>query len=959
MATSIDALLVGYGAFNTSSGYSSGLANIDLSGLFPSTSAQAANIPIRKPSTFVAPSVDAPVADKRTLATRIADVRNQASFIQENGTSSAIASNKDLKTSFTLFKALDDLRTISQYASEKNTSATELASLNTQFQKGLKQIESYIGTAATNQLHFLFADKPTHEKSNVVSHPLASNAYTGIGIATTSATTLTGIDPAAKFTVSLAKNTIVNGITTTAAADTATVDLSTITTPLTLDKVVSAINTAIAAVPQLSSAGDVLNGADGKPLPKYIERAYVSTDSNGKKAISFTGSSSESVSLASGTAVPGAYLLNQITGTDSKTNGQLVRVDNLTGTATSSIITDNIAGIDTAATGLAQASFAANPPKTNALLGKLAPEPTPPGNVLNTATVSATAVDSKGFVYVVGTASGKVGDEIGTTANDLFLTKYDSNGKALFSRVLGAGGTAQGAAISIDASDNVVVAGTTSGKSATNDIFSGNDSYVSKFSSDGKELFTTQLDSFAKDGATAVTTDAAGNIYLAGTVSGTFRGQTSQGGQDSYLVKIDGKTGKTTATTQFGSSGSDAPSAIATLADGSVVVGGTENGNATVRKFNGADITTASTVSSLGSGTLTQLSVDKISGTVVVAGTVAGDLAGFPGAHGNNDGFVAKLDAALGAQSVAYVGGINSDSISGLAINGGKVYVSGTTNDVLGTAKTGISDAYLARLDFATLAQEQVTQTGTAKLATTGNALAITDSGPGVLAQLGLRSGSLANTQTTDLISQTSLRVGDSFSFKIDGGLSHQITISANETFKTLAQKINLAGYGKIKATASDLTSGGSIDIRQQGESTIDLIPGKDGSDVLHKLGIAPAKLLPTDVLFSLNTQTGAHAKDQVPGGTFNLGLTENLKVDTKQNAAFVKTQIDTAIATIQRSQRSLYFDENLARAALQKSTAGSAPAYLQAQTYGYQVALQRLQSLNSGGSSSDLTSLF
>ena len=112
---------------------------------------------------------------------------------------------------------------------------------------------------------------------------------------------------------------------------------------------------------------------------------------------------------------------------------------------------------------------------------------------------------------------------------------------------------------------------------------------------------------------------------------------------------------------------------------------------------------------------------------------------------------------------------------------------------------------------------------------------------------------------------------------------------------------------------------------------------------------------MPTDVLFNLNTQTGAHAKDQVPGGTFNLGLTESLKIDTKQNAAYVKTQLDTAIATLQRSYRSLYFDENLARAALQKGSAGgSVPAYIRAQTYGYQVALQRLQS-SSGSSGSSL----
>ena len=65
------------------------------------------------------------------------------------------------------------------------------------------------------------------------------------------------------------------------------------------------------------------------------------------------------------------------------------------------------------------------------------------------------------------------------------------------------------------------------------------------------------------DHASAVTTDRAGDIYVAGATNGTFSGQIRAGGtQDAYVQKFD-PSGKAIWTRQFGSIGDDWARAVA------------------------------------------------------------------------------------------------------------------------------------------------------------------------------------------------------------------------------------------------------------------------------------------------------------------------------------------------------------------------------------------------------------
>ena len=69
-------------------------------------------------------------------------------------------------------------------------------------------------------------------------------------------------------------------------------------------------------------------------------------------------------------------------------------------------------------------------------------------------TATATAVDSNGNVYTVGTATGNFGNELNQGTQDVVLTKYDSAGNLQWSKLLGSAGSADSYSLAVDASNN-------------------------------------------------------------------------------------------------------------------------------------------------------------------------------------------------------------------------------------------------------------------------------------------------------------------------------------------------------------------------------------------------------------------------------------------------------------------------------------------------------------------------
>jgi hypothetical protein len=158
------------------------------------------------------------------------------------------------------------------------------------------------------------------------------------------------------------------------------------------------------------------------------------------------------------------------------------------------------------------------------------------------------ATDKSGNVYVLGSlfdqgkdkSDGLDGNSM-TGTQDFFLTKYDSSGEKQFTKQLGVKGVrTDGRSMTTDANGNVYIAGYTYGGLDGNTLTGSNDLFLTKYSSSGEKQFTKQLagvpDKYAQ--AWGVATDANGNVFVTGDTDG-LAGETLTGTNDFLLIKFD------------------------------------------------------------------------------------------------------------------------------------------------------------------------------------------------------------------------------------------------------------------------------------------------------------------------------------------------------------------------------------------------------------------------------------
>lgn len=131
--------------------------------------------------------------------------------------------------------------------------------------------------------------------------------------------------------------------------------------------------------------------------------------------------------------------------------------------------------------------------------------------------------------------------------------------------------------IALDAAGNVYVVGSTRGGldnnvnaapgAATADVF------LSKFDSEGRWLFTRQFGTPADDAGNCVGADAAGNVFVAGSTKGSLDG-TNSGATDAFVTKSDG-SGTLLFARQFGSANEDISWSLAVIPGGVILAGST------------------------------------------------------------------------------------------------------------------------------------------------------------------------------------------------------------------------------------------------------------------------------------------------------------------------------------------------------------------------------------------------
>jgi trimeric autotransporter adhesin len=832
---------------------------------------------------------------------------------------------EDIQTSFTAYKALDKLRVLAETATLTTTSDAQRANLQKTFLKGLGDLQTYLTTAPSDLVRLAYGKPSSTATSNKL---VATDVYQteGKGLVKARTDAIPGLTGTEQFSITLGKP----GVT----AQTVTVDLSQGTQPPTLDSVAAQLNAAIASIPNLDVNGNPQLDANGNTVPRW-KSTFKVTNESGKWGFELSNPTGvEQVTLDQTNAKDALVVATGQTALDSPSSTQLFRLDDPSG-ANTQVSMGTIQALDRIATAqnVVAGKTITTTSTTTDLDGKVKTVKTSTSNVYANTDAASVVTDAQGNSYIVGTTKGDLGANLSDGDNNLFLTKVDGAGNVVWQRSLGATGSSTGAAVSLGPDGSIVVAGTVTGSfgGASTD----GDMVVAKYAANGDEKFSTVIRSAGADVAKAVAVGNDGSIYVGGRIAT---------GNDGFVTRIDGTTGKIAERATIAGTGIDSVNALTVDNDGNVLALVSHDGTAELQKLQGNALAT-----NLGSITLGTADARVIAvaddGTIAVGGATSSALSGAQvnATSGARDGFVTRIDANLSGASTTYLGSDKDDQVDSIAFMGDDLYVGGRTTGDLAATRRGSTDGFVSRLDAATGAIENTTQFGQALQRTEPVRISADTGGASAVNALGFGRGTINAIASNKVTTQTAVKAGDYFSFVADDGTTRKVTILADDTLQSIATRMQgMLGASKGTVTATAVDGVQQLRITMKSGHTLDLIAGTGENDALAKLGMAPQRI-------ASPAPVSSNAPKVRPGGNYGLDLGEGLSLLTADNAKASLAKIKDAISMAQTAYRSLYWDDgktNLINGTKTNSATGTeSTAIVNAQLANYQAALDRLTS--------------
>ena len=536
---------------------------------------------------------------------------------------------------------------------------------------------------------------------------------------------------------------------------------------------------------------------------------------------------------------------------------------------------------------------------------------------------------------------GDLNGQVNTGQQDVYLTKSDAAGNTIWTRMLGASGSATGYSIAVADDGKIAIAGQTDTPLSSTGLDNGINTFVTTFDERGEELWTRNTGPASVDGARAVGFDASGNVFVGGvTAEALTSGLTHGGGNDAFLQRLSGEDGAVQETIQFGDAGDQSASAI-TIDNGKVYLAASNGNQGEVRIYDAADLaagpTSTITVGDAGASTrINAITVDG-AGKIYVGGDTSdaalpnAGTAGRPAHSGGTDGFVARLDEAGGTIDFgSYLGSTESDRVRDIKLVNGDLFVAGETrgdmqgNTLLGTTQ----DGYLARMDTNGVIEDTRTFSGIGGFAEAVG-IGVDTSGDSVLSVLGLGRGNIGDIGSTAVTSATSVRPNMTFGLSVDNGPVSRIKIEADDSIRWLAFQVNKAiGSAGLASIKKDGLEKEQLEITARDGVKISISAGQEDFDALRGLGLKATDIYGPDV------------KDDET--VFALGFADLVNLETQKNstAAFKHTgfalqQIEKAFDTLRGEEE----DPLATKRAL--AAAQPPPAHLANQIASYQKALE------------------
>ena len=255
------------------------------------------------------------------------------------------------------------------------------------------------------------------------------------------------------------------------------------------------------------------------------------------------------------------------------------------------------------------------------------------------------AIDASGNAYI----SGKVNSYASSDEN-VYLGKYDSAGNEVWTTSFGTSGNDRSESIAVNASGDIYICGHTRGNLGGPHAGGYTDAYVSRLDSSGNRVWTTQIGTSAEDYSYSVAPDGFGNAYIAGRTKGDLGGPNA-GSHDAFLSKFD-SDGNELWRTQIGTSGWDESHSVAVDSSGNIYISGDTDGDLGgpnaggydpfLMKFDsGGNEVWRTQIGSISSDSISSIALD-VWGNVFISGSTWGDFGG-PNA-GQYDAVLVKFE---------------------------------------------------------------------------------------------------------------------------------------------------------------------------------------------------------------------------------------------------------------------------------------------------------------------------
>jgi len=859
-------------------------------------------------------------------------------LIDENGAKLDLAgASADYKKMFALYQGLGTLSGVAEQINAKGLTSFDKARIQSTFAKGMAEIGDYVSSLQLDQLRLKQGDVSTQARA-ALGVPKTQPTYVTPPLLTGSSS---GEVPA--FTGNVQFNISVKRINTISNV---AIDLSQMgASPRTMSNVISFINTKLADA-----------GAYTRVASQRIPGAARTTEIGGKTvtlapapdqwAMAIKADSSETLTFSAPATAPAVYVAQSVGDPDPDKKAS----------------TDDDASIRQLLKFQTDSSTVAAPTQTagqaNWVDGRVFSQD------LDKAvqTVRATQVGPDGSVYMLADIDGKIGAQGIKGDSDVALLKYDSAGKLIYTRTLGASDQASGMALAVSATGQVAIAGSVKGglngavegalnSGATGTYADYTDSFVTTFDADGQELWTQRRGARQNDEATDLTFGADGTVYVAGRAKSALPATTPVGDWDNYIeaFKVDAKgVPKPVFTQAFGTAAADRPAGM--VLDGtSLVTASVENGRAVLRRFDvssGAPVLTSTRdLGDLDGGDIAGIALDG--GQIVVAGT-SGDGGLNAGTvtraySGGSDAFAARVSADLSAgpgDAIAYYGGTGNDKATALSVSNGKVFIAGSAGtDLPSQPAVGKKDGFLTELDVNTGALGFSRRfTGKDGIAAP-TSIAVDAQGSSVLDKLGLPKGVMDLSDSTRVTAVSAIRPGDQFTLRVGSGAVKTVTIDGKDTLDTLQVKVSRALGFQGKVTIATVNGERHLQIAPLNDRmVIEIGSGKTDKNALALLGLSEGVVRNTKLV------DGKTVSADGKGNIYGLGLPTDLKLDNDTDIKHALSELAAAQGVIRTAYKDL-----VAAASPQTTTAakgaasGPVPAYLTNQIANYQAALDRL----------------